>query len=95
MVIDKAKALDKTLYIDFSDVDTAINAVIRDKDITEQTLVDGYAKAIEDAISALIKKEEATKPETGDTANIDLYITLSLLSISVITLFSKKRKYAK
>ena len=52
-VIAKAVALDKNKYKDFSAVDEAIAAVVRDKNITEQADVDAMAKAIEDAIDAL------------------------------------------
>ena len=55
--IDKAKALKKDDYKDFSAVETAINAVVRDKNITEQNEVDTMAKAIEDAIAALQYKD--------------------------------------
>ncbi len=55
--IAKAKALNRDEYKDFSPVDTAIDAVVRDKNITEQTEVDAMAKAIEDAIATLQYKE--------------------------------------
>ena len=55
--IAKAKALNKDNYKDFSAVETAVNAVVRDKNITEQTEVDAMAKAIEDAIAALQYKD--------------------------------------
>ena len=51
--IAKAKALKKDDYKDFSAVETAVNAVVHDKNITEQSEVDAMAKAIEDAIAAL------------------------------------------
>ena len=54
--IAKANALKKDDYKDFSAVDDALKAVVRDKNITEQTEVDAMAKAIEDAIAALVKK---------------------------------------
>ena len=55
--IAKAKALNKDNYKDFSAVETAVNAVVRDKNITEQGEVDTMAKAIEDAIAALQYKD--------------------------------------
>ena len=55
--IAKAKALNKDNYKDFSAVETAVNAVVRDKNITEQSEVDTMAKAIEDAIAALQYKD--------------------------------------
>ena len=54
--IAKANALKKDDYKDFSAVDDALKAVVRDKNITKQTEVDTMAKAIEDAIAALVKK---------------------------------------
>ena len=55
--IAKAKALKKEDYKDFSGVETAVNAVVRDKNITEQSEVDAMAQAIEDAIDALQYKD--------------------------------------
>ena len=54
--IAKANALNKDNYKDFSAVEAAVNAVVRDKNITKQDEVDAMAKAIEDAIAALVKK---------------------------------------
>ena len=51
--IAKANALNKNDYKDFSGVEAAVNAVVRDKNITEQSEVDAMAKTIEDAIAAL------------------------------------------
>lgn len=53
--IEKANALKKDDYKDFSAVQEAIDKVIRGKNITEQAEVDQMAKAIEDAIAALEK----------------------------------------
>ena len=55
--IAKANALNKDDYKDFSGVEAAVNAVVRDKNITEQSEVDAMAKAIEDAIAALQYKD--------------------------------------
>ena len=54
--IAKANALNKDNYMDFSGVEAAVNAVVRGKNITEQSEVDAMAKAIEDAINALVRK---------------------------------------
>ena len=54
--IAKANALNKDNYKDFSAVEAAVNAVVRGKNITEQVAVDAMAKAIEDAIAALVYK---------------------------------------
>ena len=56
--IAKANALNKDDYKDFSGVEAAVNAVVRGKNITEQSEVDAMAKAIEDAIAALQYKEK-------------------------------------
>ena len=55
--IAKAEALNKDEYKDFTKVEEAVNAVVRGKNITEQTEVDAMAKAIEDAIAALEYKD--------------------------------------
>ena len=54
--IAKANALNKDNYKDFTGVEAAVKAVVRDKNITEQAEVDAMAKAIEDAINALDRK---------------------------------------
>ena len=100
--IAKANALNKGDYKDFSGVEAAVNAVVRDKNITEQTEVDAMAKAIEDAIAALEKRPAEIKPEpgdnspqTGDTSNLMLWIALLFISGGVLTLLGvsgKKRK---
>ena len=54
--IEKANALNENNYRDFSAVKAALDAVVRDKNITEQSEVDAMAKAIENAISALVRK---------------------------------------
>ena len=54
--IAKANALNKDAYTNFTAVESAINAVVRDKNITEQDEVDAMAQAIENAITALVEK---------------------------------------
>ena len=54
--IAKANALNKDAYTNFTAVESAINAVVRDKNITEQGEVDAMAQAIENAIIALVEK---------------------------------------
>ena len=66
--IAKANALNKDAYTDFTAVETAINAVVRDKNITEQDEVDAMAKAIEDAMAALVKKPTEAPTETPTAA---------------------------
>ena len=63
--IAKANALNENDYIDFSAVKAALEAVVRGKNITEQSEVDAMAKAIEDAIAALVKKPSSGGPSSG------------------------------
>ena len=62
--IAKANALKKNDYKDFSAVEAAVSAVVRGKNITEQSKVDAMAKAIEDALAALQYKDVVTTPST-------------------------------
>ena len=55
--VAKVDKLNKEQYKDFSAVENAVNAVVRDKNITQQDQVDAMAKAIEDAIAALEYKD--------------------------------------
>ena len=66
--IAKANALNRDAYTDFTAVEAAINAVVRDKNITEQNEVDAMAKAIEDAMAALVEKPTATPTATPTAA---------------------------
>ena len=100
--ITKANALNKNDYKDFSGVEAAVKAVVRGKNITEQSEVDKMAKAIEDAIAALEKKPASTKPgtsdkslQTGDTSNLAVWIALLFVSGAAITTtaVSRKKKY--
>ncbi|MBS6792926.1 GLUG motif-containing protein [[Ruminococcus] lactaris] len=101
--IDKANALNKDNYKDFSAVEAAVKAVVRGKNIMEQSEVDKMAKAIEDAIAALEKKPASTKPgtsdkspQTGDTSNLALWIALLFISggaAIATTVVSRKKKY--
>ena len=101
--IAKANALKKDDYKDFSGVEAAVKAVVRGKNITEQSEVDKMAKTIEDAIAALEKKPASTKPgtsdkspQTGDTSNLDLWIALLFISGGAAigtTVVSRKKKY--
>ena len=101
--IAKANALNKDEYKDFTAVEAAVNAVVRGKNITEQSEVDKMAKAIEDAIAALEKKPASTKPgtsdkspQTGDTSNLALWIALLFISGGAAigtTVVSRKKKY--
>ena len=101
--IAKANALKKGNYKDLTAVEAAVNAVVRGKNITEQSEVDKMAKTIEDAIAALEKKPASTKPgtfdkssQTGDTSNLALWIALLFISGGAAigtTVVSRKKKY--
>ena len=101
--IAKANALKKDDYKDFSSVEAAVNAVVRGKNITEQSEVDKMAKAIEDALAALEKKPASIipgtsdkSPQTGDTGNLALWIALLFSSCGAtiaITVVNRKKKY--
>ena len=101
--IDKANALNKDNYKDFSAVEAAVKAVVRGKNIMEQSEVDKMAKAIEDAIAALEKKPASTKPgtsdkspQTGDTSSLALWVVLLFTSggaAIATTVVSRKKKY--
>ncbi|MDB1914861.1 hypothetical protein [Collinsella aerofaciens] len=99
--IAKVNALNKDEYKDFTAVEAAVKAVVRDKNITEQSEVDAMAKAIEDAIAALEKKPVSTKekkpastkpgtsdklPQAGDTNSLALWIALLFASVGAVTL---------
>lgn len=57
---EAAKALNKDDYEDFSEVEKALAAIDRTKNITEQADVDAMAKAINDAVANLVKKTPAS-----------------------------------
>ena len=105
VAIAKAKALTKDDYKDFSSVEAVLKAVVRGKNITEQSEVDKMAKAIDDEIDALEKKQASTKPgtsnkcsRTDDTSNLALWLILLFTSGGVTigtTFVSRKKKYNK
>ena len=100
--IEKANDLNKDEYKDFSKVEAAIKAVVRGKNITEQSEVDKMEKAIEDAIAALEKKPAGTKPgtsdkspQTGDNSNLALWVAMLFISGGVgilTTVYGRKKK---
>ena len=55
-----AKALNKDDYEDFSEVEKALAAIDRTKNITEQADVDAMVRAINDAVANLVKKTPAS-----------------------------------
>ena len=101
--IAKANALKKDDYKDFSGVEAAVKAVVRGKNITEQSEVDKMAKDIESAIAALEKKPASTKAgasdkglRTGDTSNLALWFALLFVSGGAVigtTAVSRKKKH--
>ena len=69
-----AKALNKDDYEDFSEVEKALAAIDRTKNITEQADVDAMAKAINDAVANLVKKTPAssqTDSSASDSSSAD------------------------
>ena len=71
----KANALNKNNYKNFSAVEAAVNAVVRDKKITEQSEVDAMAKAIEDAIAALVEKPSSSSSSSSSSSRPSYSIT--------------------
>ncbi|GFI49141.1 hypothetical protein IMSAGC020_00337 [Lachnospiraceae bacterium] len=51
--IKETEGLKKEDYLNFEEVEHAVDAVVRGKDIREQDVVDGYAAAIREAVKAL------------------------------------------
>lgn len=93
--IKRANSLNKDNYKDFSKVEDAINAVNRDKDITEQEVVNGYAKAINEAIDHLEYKDaDYTKVteaiEKANKLNKDNYEDFSKVEDAIKTVVRSK-----
>ena len=66
--IEKANALNESDYRNFDTVKTAVEAVARGKNITQQADVDAMAKAIEDAINDLVRKSSgSSSSSSGNT----------------------------
>ena len=68
--IEKANKLNKDNYKDFSKVEDAIKTVVRSKNITEQDEVDAMAKAINDAIDALVFQLKIKYDSNGGTGTM-------------------------
>ena len=65
-----AKALNKDDYEDFSEVEKALAAIDRTKNITEQADVDAMVKAINDAVANLVKKAPAfSQPDSVSSSD--------------------------
>ena len=65
--IEKANALNESDYRNFDTVKTAVEAVVRGKNITEQAKVNEMAQAIEDAIKGLVRKSSGSSSSSGNT----------------------------
>ena len=66
--IEKANDLNESDYRNFDTVKTAIEAVVRDKNITQQAEVNAMAQAIEDAITGLVRKSSGSSSSgSGNT----------------------------
>ena len=68
--IEKANKLNKDNYEDFTKVTAAINAVAPGKNITQQDEVDAMAKAINDAIGALVFQLKIKYDSNGGTGTM-------------------------
>lgn len=68
--IKRANKLNKDNYKDFSKVEDAIKTVVRSKNITEQDEVDAMAKAINDAIDALVFQLKIKYDSNGGTGTM-------------------------
>lgn len=68
--IKRANSLNKDNYKDFSKVEDAIKIVVRNKNITEQDEVDAMAKAINDAIGALVFQLKIKYKSNGGTGTM-------------------------
>ena len=68
----------------------ALEAVVRGLDVTKQEEVDGYAKAIEDALEELVKVQEGGSADTSDTFNVSFYVFLLLASLYAFTELKKR-----
>ena len=69
---EAAKALNKDDYEDFSEVEKALAAIDRTKNITEQADVDAMVKAINDAVANLVKKTPASsQPDSVSSSASD------------------------
>ena len=64
-----AKALNKDDYEDFSEVEKALAAIDRTKNITEQADVDAMAKAINYAVANLVKKAPASSQPDSENSS--------------------------
>ena len=91
----KVNGLDRTQYTDLSKVDAAAAAVVRGKDITQQSEVDAMAKAIEDALNSLVEKVvpmPVKLPKTGDSSHMTLNLVVCAAALAGAAVLVKKRR---
>ena len=96
--IARANKLNKADYKDFSAVEKAINAVIRGKNVLEQSEVDAMADAINDAIDSLElidKPNESGKlddtPKTGINNLPAIVVIVLIVSFLVVSILKRKK----
>ena len=91
--IDKANALNKDDYQDFSAVTDAMNAVIRGKNLLEQKQVDAMAYNINNAIANLkLKYEPVDNPSTYDgILTYAMCFVLGVVGLEFSTYLYKKK----
>lgn len=90
--IAKAESLNKKDYKDFSAVESAIQAVVRGKDITKQSEVDAMAKAIEDALANLEVVTVEIPKTGGECDSLSLWLAVLFLSGGATCLAAAYRK---
>lgn len=101
--IAKAEGLKKDNYTQksYSAVEKALKnakAVLADEDATQEE-IDAAAKALTDAIAALVLADTST-PGTGDDGSMTIFIAIAAISVAgiaavIIILTGKKGRYAK
>ncbi len=89
--VKKANVLDAKKYTNFENVQKALDAVVRDLDVTEQDRVDTMAQSIEDAIKALTPVKGTTPPTGINAPTIGL---TSLLGFSVLLALKLRKRNA-
>ena len=86
--VEKANTLDRSLYQDLTALDNALSVDVKDKNITEQAVVDEQTKAIEKAINSLEYKpadytEYNKAVEKANTLDRSLYQDLTALDVAL------------
>ena len=102
--IKEANNLNKDDYVDFSAVEEAISAVVRNKNILEQDEVDAMEKAIYDAINSLQLKDKIEEinetdkaeelddtPKTGIENETNIAVIVAISALTGIGILRKKQ----